>query len=153
MLSIVLFVLTMSSLYLCSSGIHLFLQSKILKPLKISLVAVSFAVVFQPTDIEGVSLAAASAAPITTQKLIYKSGKTPFVEGSDKSQQQGNDMSGPGGRKEISFLRCISNCKTKCQQPGEGLAKNDCVQDCQDQCCTSYEQCSFRIKSTAGNAI
>ncbi len=81
--------------------------------------------------------------------IIYKSGKTPYIEGSSLGRKDSNSES----KKDISFLRCISNCKAKCQLPGEGLAKNDCVQDCQDQCCNSYEQCSFRIKPTAGNTI
>lgn len=124
------------------------IQTKLLlQPLKVTFTALSFSFLVLQSNID---IASAAQNQNQNQKLIYKSGKTPFIEGSDKSQ---NDMSGPGGRKETSFLRCISNCKTKCQQPGEGLAKNDCVQDCQDQCCTSYEQCSFRIKSTAGNAI
>lgn len=85
------------------------------------------------------------------QAYIYKSGKAPYLATGSPSDTK--DDKGPGGRKETGFLRAMSNCKTKCQQPGEGLAKNDCIQDCQDQCCNSYEQCSFRIKSTAGNAI
>ena len=80
----------------------------------------------------------------------YKSGKTPYIDGEQSKDKDKNTV---GSRKETSFLRAMSDCKTKCQQPGEGLAKNDCVQDCQDQVCNSYEQCSFKIKSTAGNAI
>ena len=80
----------------------------------------------------------------------YKSGKAPYIDGE---QNKDKDKSTAGTKKDTSFLRAMSDCKTKCQQPGEGLAKNDCVQDCQDQVCNSYEQCSFKIKSTAGNAI
>ena len=78
--------------------------------------------------------------------VIYKSGKNPIpVNANDPIV---------GSKKDINFLRCMSNCKSKCQLPGEGLAKADCVQDCQDQCCDSYEQCSFKIKtSTIGNSI
>ena len=90
---------------------------------------------------------------IATQSvsMIYKSGKTPIpVTGS---QAQASSDSKVGTKKETKFLRCMSTCKSDCQQPGEGLAKTDCVQDCQDQCCSSYEQCSFKIKSTSGNQI
>ena len=80
----------------------------------------------------------------TIQKVIYKSGKSPIGLPSSKTDS----------KKDISFLRCMSNCKTSCQRPGEGLARVDCVQDCQDQCCTSYEQCSFKINSNGlGNGI
>jgi len=84
--------------------------------------------------------------------MIYKSGKTPqAVGGSSKSGSPGDSK--VGSRKDIDFLRCMSNCKSSCQRPGEGLAKGDCVQDCQDQCCNSYEQCSFKIKINNSNSI
>jgi hypothetical protein len=77
--------------------------------------------------------------------LIYKSGKSPTPPNQSDPKK--------GTKKDSTFLRCISDCKTRCQRPGEGLAKNDCVQDCQDQCCASYEQCSFKIKTTAGGEL
>jgi hypothetical protein len=78
--------------------------------------------------------------------IVYKTGKTPI------GLKPAGD-SKVGTKKDSSFLKCVSNCKSDCQLPNAGLAKNDCVQDCQDQCCTSYEQCSFKIKASAGNAI
>lgn len=112
--------------------------------------------VYISSAILGVSLCAPidihqvfAAAP---QAYIYKSGKAPYLSTGGKPSDAKDDKS-VGGKKETSFLRALSNCKTRCQQPGEGLAKGDCVQDCQDQTCNSYEQCSFRIKSSMGNAI
>ena len=52
-----------------------------------------------------------------------------------------------GTKKETKFLRCMSNCKSECQKPRDGLASLDCNQDCQDQCCESYEQCSFKVRT------
>jgi hypothetical protein len=77
------------------------------------------------------------------QQRIFKSGKNPNQAPDSKV----------GTRKDTKFLRCMSDCKSKCQLPGAGLAKTDCVQDCQDQCCESYEQCSFKIKINSGNSI
>jgi len=85
------------------------------------------------------------AAQDVQNPRIYKSGKNPDGVSSKESTI--------GTKKDISFLRCMSNCKAQCQLPGEGLVKSDCVQDCQDQCCNSYEQCSFKIKINTGNAI
>jgi hypothetical protein len=85
------------------------------------------------------------AAETKKPLLTYKSGKSPTAANPNNPKE--------GTKKEPSFLRCVSNCKSDCQKPGEGLAKNDCVSDCQDQCCSSYEQCSFKIKSSAGNSI
>ena len=84
----------------------------------------------------------------TTEYLpIYRSGKNP------EAFSNSNKDSKVGTKKDINFLRCMSNCKSQCQLPGEGLVKTDCVQDCQDQCCDSYEQCSFKIKINTGNTI
>ena len=83
-----------------------------------------------------------SFAAEPSSAIVYKSGKSPIGKVAEKSES----------KKDISFLRCMSNCKAKCQLPGEGPAKGDCVLDCQDQCCDSYEQCSFRVKTT-GNTI
>ena len=87
------------------------------------------------------------AADSSAATIVYKSGKFPIGQAKSTSDPKA------GTKKDVPFLRCVSNCKTDCQAPSAGLAKNDCVQDCQDQCCNSYEQCSFKIKSSAGNDI
>lgn len=88
------------------------------------------------------TIAAESAA------VIYKSGKSPAAPNAQSIAPKSDS------KKDISFLRCMSNCKAVCQKPNEGLAKVDCNQDCQDQCCNSYEQCSFKIKiSTVGAGV
>lgn len=89
--------------------------------------------------------AAAAAGAADAPLKVYKSGKNPNPPPKDGSKA--------GTKKDTGFLRCMSNCKTQCQKPGEGLAKSDCVQDCQDQCCDSYEQCSFKIKINTGTDI
>ena len=78
--------------------------------------------------------------------IIYKSGRNPVLPNPKEPKE--------GSKKDTNFLRALSNCKSNCQAPSEGLANRDCIQDCQDQCCTTYEQCSFKIKiSSAGNSI
>ena len=82
-----------------------------------------------------------AAEPSGAAALIWKSGKNPApVDPNDPKK---------GTKKDSSFLRCLSGCKQDCQKPGEGAAKLDCVQDCQDQCCSTYEQCSFKVKQTS----
>jgi hypothetical protein len=51
----------------------------------------------------------------TTSALLYKSGKNP-VPNKDPNNKEGT-------KKDSSFLRCMSNCKSRCQAPSEGLAK------------------------------
>lgn len=80
-----------------------------------------------------------------TKATIYRSGKQPMVPGQ-KPRDKGDTK---GSRKDPDFLRSISDCKSQCQTtPGsDGLArpKEDCLSDCQDICCKTYEQCTFDI--------
>jgi hypothetical protein len=74
---------------------------------------------------------------------IWLTGKAPRAPGQkpqDKSDTRGT-------RKDPSFLRSISDCKSQCEQSSGTLArtKEECLQDCQDICCTTYEQCTFAI--------
>ena len=82
-----------------------------------------------------------AAEPSGAAALIWKSGKNPTPSDPNDPKK--------GTKKDSSFLRCLSGCKQDCQKPGEGAAKLDCVQDCQDQCCSTYEQCSFKVKQTS----
>jgi len=69
------------------------------------------------------------------------SGK-PEVPRSDPSDKKGS-------RKDPTFLRCLGNCVSDCQQLGSGKAapkdRAQCLAECQDGCCTTYEQCVLGI--------
>ena len=91
------------------------------------------------------SVSAAGSASADSGDTIWKTGKAPIVPGQtpkDKSDTKGT-------RKDPAFLRSISDCKGKCEQtPGpDGLARasTECLSECQDICCTTYEQCTFAI--------
>jgi hypothetical protein len=73
--------------------------------------------------------------------IVYKSGKTP------EQFKNKNKDDKTGTKKDSKFLRCMSKCKIECQKPSDGLANLDCNQDCQDQCCETYEQCSFKVRT------
>jgi len=88
---------------------------------------------------------AVAAESSTTEPTIWVSGKAPKVPGAkpkDKSDTAGT-------KKDPSFLRSISDCRSGCESaPGaDGYArsKEDCLSDCQDICCKTYEQCTFNI--------
>lgn len=87
----------------------------------------------------------ASAAEVAKPSTIYLTGKFPIVPGEkprDKTETKGT-------RKDPAFLRSISDCKSQCEQKlgSDGYARNkeDCLSECQDICCASYEQCTFNI--------
>jgi hypothetical protein len=78
-------------------------------------------------------------------KTLYLTGKAPKVPGAkpkDKSDTAGT-------RRDPNFLRSISDCKSQCENKtapdGTIRTKEDCLSDCQDICCTTYEQCTFGI--------
>lgn len=85
------------------------------------------------------------ANAVDAEKTIYLTGKAPKVPGQ-KPKEKGDTS---GTKKDPKFLRSISDCKSQCETtPGpDGYArsKEDCLSDCQDICCTTYEQCTFAI--------
>lgn len=88
---------------------------------------------------------ASSVAAETTTATKYISGKTPQVPGEKKKKSDDTK----GTRKDPNFLRSVSDCKNQCQttpgSDGYSRSKEECLSECQDICCTSYEQCSFNI--------
>jgi hypothetical protein len=88
----------------------------------------------------GASMAAAAEKPNSREPTIYLTGKAPIVPGQKPRDK--NDVSGT--RKDPNFLRSLSDCKSQCENRAgpDGLAKSkeDCLSECQDICCTTYEQ-------------
>ena len=76
---------------------------------------------------------------------IWQTGKQPKVPGQKPKDK--NDTSGT--RKDGNFLRSIADCKSQCENStgpdGLSRSKEECLSDCQDICCKTYEQCSFAI--------
>jgi hypothetical protein len=87
----------------------------------------------------------ALAADETSVKTVFLTGKRPQVPG-EKPKDSGDTK---GTRKDPNFLRSISDCKSQCERTSDsdGLARDkyDCLSECQDICCTTYEQCTFSI--------
>jgi hypothetical protein len=77
--------------------------------------------------------------------IIWKTGRTPEIPGQ-KPKDKGDVK---GTKKDPSFLRSVSDCKSKCENSygPDGLSRtaNECLSACQDICCQSYEQCTFAI--------
>jgi hypothetical protein len=81
----------------------------------------------------------------TPTKTIWLTGKDPIIPG--KKPRDKNDITGT--KKDPNFLRSISDCKSQCERTSgpDGFArtKDECLSDCQDICCTTYQQCTFGI--------
>lgn len=93
----------------------------------------------------GSSCIAAAATEEEPAKTVYLSGKPPKIPGQKPKDK--NDTTGT--RKDPNFLRSISTCKSQCENgtgsDGYARSKEDCLSECQDICCTTYEQCTFAI--------
>ena len=88
----------------------------------------------------GAGLATASLRPEASRAAkLWISGKS---DPNDKPKKDANDRSGT--KKDIKFLRCLSNCVSDCTTPtgGRGKDRDECAIECQDDCCQTYEQCT-----------
>lgn len=77
-----------------------------------------------------------------------KSGTT-FVSGKNPNGPPKDPSDRTGTRKDTSYLRCLSNCKADCEKPtGSSIlvSRAECLQGCQDECCSTYEQCSYAMR-------
>ena len=58
-----------------------------------------------------------------------------------------------GTKKDYNYLRCLSGCLARCEAPpspgGQGKERGECLQDCRDDCCDTYEQCTYVIRDSA----
>jgi hypothetical protein len=77
-----------------------------------------------------------SPAPAPAKTWI--SGRSP--EGKPK------DGDATGTKKDPRYLRCLNNCLPDCIGGPSGVQKEkrECLQDCQDECCQTYAQCSYQ---------
>ena len=73
-------------------------------------------------------------------------GARVWTSGKGDGSSKAGDKSGT--KKDIGYLRCLSNCKADCESPQGGVARDrgECLQDCQDECCKTYEQCTYTIR-------
>ena len=87
----------------------------------------------------------ALGAPGRAEAKTYKSGKNPDGPPKDPSDTKGT-------KKDGGYMRCLSGCLSRCQAPaGPGLVEKErgvCLQECRDECCTTYEQCTYTIRDS-----
>lgn len=88
--------------------------------------------------------APSNAASTDFQRTVYITGKPPIVPGQSSKSNNNNNNNTQGTRKDPNFLRSISDCKSQCELQGN-KSKEDCLSECQDICCKTYEQCTFAI--------
>ena len=82
------------------------------------------------------------------EDTIWMTGKMPKIPGQKPKDK--SDVTGT--RKDPNFLRSLSDCKNQCENmtgassnAGYAKGKEECLSECQDICCTTYQQCTFPI--------
>jgi hypothetical protein len=85
---------------------------------------------------------ATASKPVDPNAQRYVSGKNP------KGKNKEGDMTGT--KKDGSYLRCLANCADTCGRADPNRAfqktRSECLNACRDECCATYEQCTYQIK-------
>lgn len=87
--------------------------------------------------------AALSLLPVRTPAATeWISGRMPGGKPKD------GDVTGT--KRDPKYLRCLNNCLPSCMGGPSGVQKdkNTCLQECQDECCQTYAQCSYAAVKT-----
>ncbi|CEL93616.1 unnamed protein product [Vitrella brassicaformis CCMP3155] len=88
-----------------------------------------------------VSISASAAEGGEGEKRLWISGKSTEPKKDPKARE--------GTKRDPKFLKCLSQCLSECKKPGSyGYSKSEdeCLEDCRDECCFTYEQCSYAIR-------
>lgn len=88
-----------------------------------------------------IALTPPPATAADEQKLIWLSGKSDPIRKTSKEKPDGT-------KKDGKYLGCLNDCVPRRQgPPGPGQRERaDCLEDCQRECCFTYEQCTYTIK-------
>ena len=82
------------------------------------------------------TIAAAPAAAMAEDSKMWMSGK------SDPIRKTNKEKSADGTKKDGKYLSCLNDCVPRKQGPPgpSQLERADCLDSCQQECCTTYEQ-------------
>ena len=90
--------------------------------------------------------------------LVASSGLVPPAMGADAPRRWVSGRSDPirktskdsveGTKKDPKYLSCLNDCVPRCLGPPGSQTKEriDCIAECQDECCFTYQQCTYTIR-------
>lgn len=73
---------------------------------------------------------------------MWISGKSDPIRKTSKDKVDGT-------KKDPKYLSCLNDCVPRCQgPPTSGVQKDrlDCLEQCQSECCFTYQQCTATIR-------
>ena len=97
--------------------------------------------------IQGLLLTAAAfaspgpAAAADGKANVWISGKSDPIRKTSKDKTDGT-------KKDGKYLSCLNDCVPRKQGPPgpNQLERADCLDACQQECCSTYEQCTYTIR-------
>ena len=105
--------------------------------------AAAASVVGRRTAARFLLLAASSglALPARAAENRWVSGRSDPIRKTSKDKPDGT-------KKDPNFLKCLNDCVPRCLGPPGSVMKEraDCLLECQDECCATYEQCTATIR-------
>ena len=87
------------------------------------------------------SAAIGPSAAMAADPKTWISGKSDPIRPTSKDKPDGT-------KKDGKYLSCLNDCVPRKQGPPgpNQLERADCLDACQQECCTTYEQCTYTIR-------
>ena len=83
----------------------------------------------------------AHAAESVPPGLKWMSGRSDPIRKTSKEKVDGT-------KKDPKYLNCLNDCIPKCLGAPGSVPKEriECLEQCQDDCCFTYQQCTYQVR-------
>jgi hypothetical protein len=92
----------------------------------------------------------AAAATTTASGCVYAADEPRlWISGKSDPIRKTSKDKVDGTKKDPKYLSCLNDCVPRCLgPPASGVQKDrlDCLSECQDECCFTYQQCTATIR-------
>ena len=87
------------------------------------------------------SIGAAHADDASAASRKWMSGRSDPIRKTSKDKSDGT-------KKDPKYLSCLNDCIPRCLGPPGSEQKDrlECLEQCQDDCCFTYQQCTYRVR-------
>ena len=90
----------------------------------------------------------ATALPAVAAKPVAANPDAKWISGKSDPLRPTSKDKPDGTKKDGSYIRCLNDCVPRKQGPPGPNQKDriDCLDACQQECCFTYEQCTYSIR-------